>query len=39
MAEPRRNTRVAKTAKTKPMDEYGHLQPQAPNWKKLCWVR
>ena len=30
MAEPRRNTRVAKTAKTKPMDEYGHLQPQAP---------
>ena len=29
-AEPRRNTRVAKTAKTKPMDEYGHLQPQAP---------
>ena len=30
MAEPRRNTRVAKTAKAKPMDEYGHLQPQAP---------
>jgi len=30
MAEPRRNTRVAKTAKTKTMDEYGHLQPQAP---------
>ena len=21
---------MAKTAKTKPMDEYGHLQPQAP---------
>ena len=30
MAEPRRNTRVAKPAKPKPMDEYGHLQPQAP---------
>ena len=30
MAETRRTTRVPKTAKTKPVDEYGHLQPQAP---------
>lgn len=30
MAETRRTTRVPKATKTKPVDEYGHLQPQAP---------
>lgn len=31
MAEQRRNTRSTRTAsKAKPVDEYGHLQPQAP---------
>ena len=31
MAEQRRNTRSARTvSKAKPVDEYGHLQPQAP---------
>ena len=30
MAETKRTTRVPKAAKTKPVDEYGHLQPQAP---------
>ena len=31
MAETiRRTTRVPKKAKDKPVDEYGHLQPQAP---------
>lgn len=31
MAEQRRNTRSSRTAvKAKPVDEYGHLQPQAP---------
>ena len=30
MAETRRTTRVPKVAKAKPVDEYGHLQPQAP---------
>ena len=30
MAETKRTTRVPKTVKTKPVDEYGHLQPQAP---------
>ena len=30
MAETRRTTRVPKTTKTKQVDEYGHLQPQAP---------
>ena len=29
MAETRRTTRVPKATKTKPVDEYGHLQPQA----------
>ena len=30
MAEQRRNTRTTRTAtKAKPVDEYGHLQPQA----------
>ena len=30
MAETKRTTRVPKATKTKPVDEYGHLQPQAP---------
>ena len=30
MAEVRRTTRIPKAVKTKPVDEYGHLQPQAP---------
>lgn len=30
MAETRKTTRVPKTTKPKPVDEYGHLQPQAP---------
>ncbi len=30
MAETKRNTRVPRTVKTKQTDEYGHLQPQAP---------
>lgn len=30
MAEVRKTTRTPKTVKAKPVDEYGHLQPQAP---------
>ena len=30
MAETRKMTRTPKTSKAKPVDEYGHLQPQAP---------
>ena len=30
MAEVKRNIRVPKASKTKQTDEYGHLQPQAP---------
>ena len=31
MAEQRRNNRISRTVgKTKSVDEYGHLQPQAP---------
>ena len=30
MAETKKTIRVLKTAKAKPVDEYGHLQPQAP---------
>ena len=35
MAEPKRMTRVAKTTKVKPVDEYGHLQPQAPELEEV----
>ena len=30
MAEVRKTTRTPKTVKAKPVDDYGHLQPQAP---------
>ena len=30
MAETRKMTRTPKTSKAKPVDEYGHSQPQAP---------
>ena len=30
MAEQRKPIRTSKATKTKPVDEYGHLQPQAP---------
>ena len=30
MAETRKTTRTPRTPKAKPVDEYGHLQPQAP---------
>lgn len=34
MAEQRRTTRTPKATKVKPVDEYGHLQPQAPEFEE-----
>lgn len=34
MAEQRRMTRTPKATKAKPVDEYGHLQPQAPEFEE-----
>lgn len=37
MAEQRRNTRNTKSAKVQPVNDYGRIQPQAPESKKQYW--
>ena len=37
MAEQKRNTRNSKSTKIQPVNDYGRIQPQAPNWKKQFW--
>ncbi len=36
MAEQRRNTRSTAKSKVQPVNDYGRIQPQAPELKKPC---